>query len=171
MNFKCNINVKAMTSREDQKGFVSNPLVSIKYLVVAWSTLVLLILSKSSLPYKRISVSWSLLKSEILGTMQLAVFKGVTLFCKQTVKKVMTLLTILVKATLTGFPDYSKAVKLIVISLSSSPSSPEISLSWSAACITWPSKSGPPHKENCFFEGGDSSKSFKNFLKFESPLY
>ena len=82
MNFKCNINVKAMTSREDQKGFVSNPLVSIKYLVVASSTLVLLILSKSSLLYKRISVSWSLLKSETLGTMQLVVFKGVILFCK-----------------------------------------------------------------------------------------
>ena len=68
MSFKCNINVKAMASREHQKGWALNLLVSIKQLMVASSMLVLLILSRSSLPYKRISVSWSLLKSKILGT-------------------------------------------------------------------------------------------------------
>ena len=77
MNFKCKINVKAMTSGEHQKSCVSNLLVSIKQLMVAYNILVLLILSRSSLPYKRISVSWSLLKLKILGTIQMTVFKRV----------------------------------------------------------------------------------------------
>ena len=62
MNFKYKINVKAMISREHQKSCALNILVSIKLLMVASSMLVLLILSGSSLPYKRLSVSWSLVK-------------------------------------------------------------------------------------------------------------
>ena len=41
--------------------------------MVASNTLVLLIFSRSSLLYKSISVSWALLKSNILGTIQLTV--------------------------------------------------------------------------------------------------
>ena len=82
LNLKCNINVKAMASRVHQKSSALNLLVSIKYLMVASNILVLLILSRSSLPYKKISVSWSLLKLRILGTIQLAVFKRVFLSCK-----------------------------------------------------------------------------------------
>ena len=62
LNFKCSINVKAMTSGVHQKSPALNLLVSIKLLMVASNILVLLILSRSPLPYKRISVSWSLLK-------------------------------------------------------------------------------------------------------------
>ena len=44
MNFKCNINVKAMTSEEHQKSCASNFLVSIKKIMVASNMLALLIL-------------------------------------------------------------------------------------------------------------------------------
>ena len=56
LNFKCSITVKDMTSDVHQKSSAVNPLVSIKQLMVASNLLVLLILSRSSLPYKRISV-------------------------------------------------------------------------------------------------------------------
>ena len=82
LNFKCSINVKAMICGVHQKSSAENLLVSIKELMVASSMHVLLILSRSSLPYKRISVSWSLLKSKILGTIQLTVFRRVFLSCK-----------------------------------------------------------------------------------------
>ena len=70
MNFKCNINVKAMTSGTHQKSSILYLLVSIKWLMVASILLVLLTLSKCSLPSKKISVIWSLLKPKILGTVQ-----------------------------------------------------------------------------------------------------
>ena len=54
-----------MTSREYQKSCAANFLISVKYLMVASSMLVLLMLPRFSLPYKMISVSWELLKSKI----------------------------------------------------------------------------------------------------------
>ena len=57
MNLKFNINIKATTSGEHQKSWVSNLLGSIKQLMMASNMLVSLMLSISYLPYKRISVS------------------------------------------------------------------------------------------------------------------
>ena len=57
MNLKFNINIKAMTSGEHQKSWVSNLVGSIKWLMMASNMLVSLMLSISYLPYKRISVS------------------------------------------------------------------------------------------------------------------
>ena len=82
VNFECNISVKAMTSREHQESSAINLLLWIKEFTAASNILVLLILSRSSLPYKRIAVSWSLLKSKILGTILLTVFKRVFFSCK-----------------------------------------------------------------------------------------
>ena len=70
VNLKCHIDFKIMTSGVYQKSSILNLLDSIKWLMVPSNTLVLLILSRSSLPCKRISVSWSLLKSKVLGTVQ-----------------------------------------------------------------------------------------------------
>ena len=89
MIFKCNINVKAMTSGEHQKSFASDLLVSIKQLMMATSIHVLLMLSRFSLRYKRISVSWSLLKFKILRTTQLTVFKRVIISCKSVLKNIL----------------------------------------------------------------------------------
>ena len=60
MSFQCNINVKAITSGERGKSYASNLLVSVKQFMVASNMLVLLMLERSSLPYKRIPFSWSL---------------------------------------------------------------------------------------------------------------
>ena len=43
MYIKCNINVKGMTSGEHQKSYLSNLLVSIKYLMVTFNIVVLFI--------------------------------------------------------------------------------------------------------------------------------
>ena len=59
-----------MTSGAHQKSSILYLLVSIKWLMVASIMLVLLTLSKCSLPSKKISVIWSLLKPKILGTVQ-----------------------------------------------------------------------------------------------------
>ena len=59
-----------MTSGAHQKSSILYLLVSIKWLMVASILLVLLTLSKCSLPSKKISVIWSLLKPKILGTVQ-----------------------------------------------------------------------------------------------------
>ena len=86
LNFKCNVNVKTMTSGAHQKSSILYLLVSIKWLMVASIMLVLLTLSKGSLPYKKISVIWSLLKPKILGTVQ----EGLSFMqIVWTVKKVM----------------------------------------------------------------------------------
>ena len=52
MSFQRNINVKAITSGEREKSYASNLLVSIKQFMVASNILVLLMLERSSLPYK-----------------------------------------------------------------------------------------------------------------------
>ena len=59
-----------MTSGAHQKSSILYLLVSIKWLMEASIMLVLLTLSKCSLPSKKISVIWSLLKPKILGTVQ-----------------------------------------------------------------------------------------------------
>ena len=59
-----------MTSGAHQKSSILYLLVSVKWLMVASILLVLLTLSKCSLPSKKISVIWSLLKPKILGTVQ-----------------------------------------------------------------------------------------------------
>ena len=58
MNFKCNINIKAIKSGEHKKSCVPNLLVSIKYLMVVSNMLVLLILWRFSLQYKREQYKW-----------------------------------------------------------------------------------------------------------------
>ena len=75
-----------MTSGAHQKSSILYLLVSIKWLMVASILLVLLTLSKCSLPSKKISVIWSLLKPKILGTVQ----EGLSFMqIVWTVKKVM----------------------------------------------------------------------------------
>ena len=68
-----------MPSGEHRKSCVSNLFVSFNYLMVASGMLVLYIVLRSSLPCNRISVNWPLLKSKILGTVQMTVFKRVIL--------------------------------------------------------------------------------------------
>ena len=60
--------LKPWLQKNVKKSCASNHLVLIKHLMVAASVLVLFILSRSSLPYKRISVNWALFKSKILGS-------------------------------------------------------------------------------------------------------
>ena len=74
--------LKPWLQKNVKKSCASNHLVLIKHLMVAASVLVLFILSRSSLPYKRISVNWALFKSKILGSICLTALKRVILSCK-----------------------------------------------------------------------------------------